>query len=248
MVREMSQMRFPRYVGRDPRDFFYLLLKESIFDEPPAGAAGGEWKACGGEEGYPVPVVTAELRSGVQLYKVDLEQVSFTVETSRPDDALLAVPFGISGQGIATGLRLDREEISPLQAGAFGIAFGERGASLLEPGVDTAEPNVVQGVSPAMARMFPVRHMLGSDAEGWLYVATGDGGADELAGELDRTGSQSSMAMIPAGQAPDAPTYWLVARPSGIRAWMRIFEDTEPVPPSVWREVFRQRGHLLDHD
>ena len=32
LVDEMGNMRFPRYLSRDPRDFFYLVLKNTIFD------------------------------------------------------------------------------------------------------------------------------------------------------------------------------------------------------------------------
>jgi hypothetical protein len=96
--------------------------------------------------------------------------------------------------------------------------------------------------------MFPVRYMLGTDEQGYLIVASGEGGEGALAEGLTRAGVKRAMAMIPPGQSAEAPAYWLVARASGSPAWQRIFTDTEPVPPSVWREVFRQRGHLLDHD
>jgi len=248
MVREMSQMRFPRYIGRDPRDFFYLVQKDSIFDGPPPGTVDGQWKPCGGEEGYPTPVVSADLDSGVQLLKVDPGQVAFSVERERPEDALLAVPFGTAGQGIATGLRIRGADVYEPQPGAYGLSLGQRSVALLDPGAPSVDPDLIQGVSPAMARMFPVRHMLGTDGRGYLVVAAGDGGEEALAEALSRAGVERSMAMIPAGQSADAPAYWLVARADGVRSWQRIFEDTEPVPPSVWREVFRQRGHLLDRD
>jgi hypothetical protein len=248
MVREMAQMRFPRYVGRDPRDFFFLVLRKSIFDEPPTGAKGGEWKPCGGDEGYPTPVVSVDLDSGVRLIKVDPRQVTFSISESRPDDALLAVPFGTSGQGISTGLRIRGEEIHELQAGAYGVSFGERSATLLEPGAPSRDPDLVQGVSQDMSRMFPVRYMLGTDGRGYLIVASGEGPGEALAEGLVRAGVKRAMAMIPPGRAGESPAYWLVARASGAPAWMRIFEDTEPVPPPVWREVFRQRGQLLDHE
>ena len=184
----------------------------------------------------------------MRLLKVDPRQVAFSVTESRPDNALLAVPFGTSGQGIATGLRIGGEVIHELQPGAYGVAFGERSAAVLEPGAQSEDPDLVQGVSQDMARMFPVRYMLGTDDQGYLIVASGDGGEGALADGLSRAGVERAMAMIPPGQSTEAPAYWLVARASGSPAWERIFEDTEPVPPSVWREVFRQRGHLLDHD
>jgi hypothetical protein len=248
MVREMSQMRFPRYIGRDPRDFFYLVLRDSIFDDPPAGAKGGEWKPCGGEEGRPTPVVSAELEGGVRLLKVDPAQVALSVEETRPADALLAVPFGTGGEGIRTGLVIDGSEVHELQPGAYGISFDERAVALLEPGARTPATDLVQGISESMARMFEVRHMLGIDARGYLVVASGQSGEKALAAGLAEAGVERSMAMIPPGISQEAPAYWLVARAEGVPAWLRIFEDTEPVPPPVWREVFRQRGHLLDHD
>jgi hypothetical protein len=245
MANEMSQMRFPRYIGRDPRDFFYLVLRESILDHPPAEAVGGEWRPLAGVEGYPVAVASAELPEDLQLLKADQAQLAFAIEDARPEDALLAVPFTTGGQGISTGLVRDQQAVVALETGAFGLSFGERGAVLLDPGQPGEEPNVVQGVSAAVARMFSVRHAVGVDRAGYLLFASGQGGIEQLEQGLAAAGAERVMALLPPSQGNGEPSYWLVARQRGIRTAFRIFEDTEPVGPAVWGEVFRKRGKLL---
>jgi hypothetical protein len=94
--------------------------------------------------------------------------------------------------------------------------------------------------------MFPARHAVGVDRDGYLVFVSGAG--ERLLTEgLAAAGAERMMVLIPPGQGDAAAGHWLVARHNGVAAWMRIFEDTEPVPPVIWGEVFRRRGKLLKH-
>ena len=149
--------------------------------------------------------------------------------------------------GIVTGLRIDGRELSPLQGGEPGLSIGTDGVALLEPGAPTPGDSLVQGVPPTVGRMLDVRHAVAVDAEGYLLVAEGDSGMEGLVSGVRAAGGERLMLLIPPTGEPGEQTYWLTVRPSGSRAWKRLFTDVEPVPPPVWREVFRQRGRLLDH-
>jgi hypothetical protein len=52
MVRSMTPMRFPRYVGTDPRDFFYLTLK-AVLPGPPIPNAGDDSAGVFSTRGLP---------------------------------------------------------------------------------------------------------------------------------------------------------------------------------------------------
>jgi hypothetical protein len=246
MVPKMGHMRFPRYIGRDPRDFFYLVRLDSIFDDPPAGVDGG-WSPSGAREGLPVPAVTAELEGGARIFKIATDQVEVGVAEQEPEDALLAVPFVTGARGIATGLTVDGRELSPLQGGEPGLALDAGSVKLVEPGGDAPGDTLVQGVPPAVARMIEVRHGLAVDAQGYLLVTEGTAGVDGLVDGLRSVGGERVMLLLAPSGAAEERTYWLTVRASGTPRWRRLFEDVEPVPPPVWREIFRQRGKLLDH-
>ncbi|MFO8073563.1 MAG: hypothetical protein R6V85_17000 [Polyangia bacterium] len=246
-VREMAHMRFPRYIGRDPRDFFYLLRKPAIFDNPPEGLAG-EWIPRGARKGYPVPVLTGEMGGGAEIVKVDSGQVSFRISDEPPDDAPLVIPFSTAASGIETGLRAGGEELRPLQSGEPAIGFAGGSVTAFDPEDTVFGETVIQGVPAAVAEMLGVRHALGVDPEGHLLVAVGEVGQRKLAETLEDARA-GTVAFLPPPEAGDPDhVYYLVGRLEGEKPWRRIFPDVEPVSPSEWRRVYRRRGKLLDHD
>ena len=244
MAREMGHMRFPRYVSRDPRDFFYLLRRRSVFDVPPAAAgAGPEWQPVGAVEGMPVPIVRAAMGAGRFLYKVDTEQVVFRVVDGEPEDALLAVPFGTQAAGVTTGLRWRGDEKRPMQNGESGLAFEGTGVAWRDAG-DTAGGSILQGLSVNAAKLVKAAHAIGVDADGYVVVAASDEGAQDLGALLNGANVRESIVLIAPDETAPAggDAHWLVASGRPEPAAYRIFQDVEPVPPSVWREVYRRQG------
>ncbi|HEX6276334.1 MAG TPA: hypothetical protein VFZ53_25010 [Polyangiaceae bacterium] len=69
MIRLMALMNFPRYVGTEQRDFFYLTLRHVLPGEPvppaitPAEPGEGAWRTHGLEQhGWPAAIATTNLR------------------------------------------------------------------------------------------------------------------------------------------------------------------------------------------
>jgi hypothetical protein len=69
MIRLMALMNFPRYVGTEQRDFFYLTLRNILPGEPvpaaivPAEPGEGAWRTHGLEQqGWPPAIATTNLR------------------------------------------------------------------------------------------------------------------------------------------------------------------------------------------
>jgi len=179
LVEGMGSMRFPRYINRDPRDFFYLTVLPSVFDNPPASKApAAEWRPLASTEGLPVAGVMASLGDGV-VYKFDPAQIRVSVEESEPStETLPARPLADA--------KLARDQ--------DGFVF--------------------------------VAHM----SDGDLLPGLSRRGADDFEGLAD---------VVPG------TSQWLVIRAAPKAAFERLFTDVAPVPPSVWREAYRQRGRLL---
>ncbi len=250
MAGDMGHMRFPRYIARDPRDFFYLLRKPTIFDRSPIVGLDGkdtDWSPIGSSKGYPVPAVVASVGDEGKLYRFDLGQVRLSIQGERPNDALLAIPFVSSSRGIATGLIIDGREERPWQSGEPGLDLEGGKPSMLDSGSRGKGETAVQGVWPAVARLLDVRYALGVDPEGYLVAACAKG-IDGLTGMLEGVGAEKTFALIHPDTASDEKVRWLVVRSHPVAAWRRIFKDVKPVSEAVWRKVFRSRGRLLDHD
>jgi hypothetical protein len=246
LTREMAHMRFPRYAGRDPRDFFYLLRRPSIFDGVPAGLESG-WIARGAREGYPVPMVTGRTAWGTDLIKIDVSQAEFSVEPARPAAALVALPFATAAGGLSTGLVLGGAVVSPLQPGEPVVGLGPHRAVAVSLQAAAAERTAVQGLPLGITGAPNPRFAVGLDGGGHFIVAEGRGDVAGLRRTLEAAGVADGALLIHPEHAPaTGNSYWLVARFAGVKPWRRIFEDVEPVPPQVWREVNRRRGDLLD--
>ncbi len=247
LTRKMAHMRFPRYIGRDPRDFFYLLKRRSVFDGEPEGLESG-WTARGAREGYPVPIIAGRTRWGTDIVRIDVSQVDFAIEPDRPEGVPLALPFATAAEGLTTGLVRDGRIASPLQPGEPGIGLGRHRATAVSPEEAKAERTALQGLPVGIAGVPGPRFAFGLDAEGRFVVAEGRGDVDGLRRTLEAAGVADGAVLIPPEHEASAEgVFWLVVRLDGVRAWRRIFRDVQPVPPQVWREVNRRRGKLLDH-
>lgn len=78
MIKDMWHMNFPRYIGRDARDYFYLRLRESPREELDA-LTGLSWKGVGARAGAPVQV----LQSG-SWYRLPAARTTATVAAPEP--------------------------------------------------------------------------------------------------------------------------------------------------------------------
>lgn len=248
MVRGMHEMSFPRYIKRDPRDYFYLMLRAVLPGSPllppvsPAQPGEGQWHVAGlSQLAFPWPLARTRVRPDarrpdrwVNLVRIDARRVAFAPPDTTDEVVarVIGTPPPPSGRS-----RLVRVE----SHGAARWAIGTEG-----PGLDGAP------LVPGMA----ITRAVGIDGDGFLVYAVADRAAPDLVAQaLDLAGCGSERLALPsaasialtadrdvAGAAIDAtlsPSLALVARP--MRAGVRMFPEVRPVPPSVWYDAQHRR-------
>jgi hypothetical protein len=108
MVKGMPHMNFPRYIGRDGRDFFYLTLRAVLPGNPirpritPPEAKEGVWHVKGlPQHGFPYAIATTTLRPDpkqptvhAQLLKVDPRAVRAPGPSEEGGSPKVVVSFG----------------------------------------------------------------------------------------------------------------------------------------------------------
>ena len=247
MVRGMHET-LPRYIKRDPRDFFYLMMRAVL----PGGALvppvsppqphEGEWHVAGlGDHAFPWPMARTRVRPDaahperwVNLVRLDARRM-----TLGPAEAPGAPVARVVGATPATGTSLRLAWID--RSGASRWSIGTEGTGL------AGAPLI-----PGMA----VTRAVGIDTDGFLVYAVADRAQPDLvARALDLAGcrpermaltGQTAFALTAdrdiAGAAIDPhlpPTYALTAR--AMRGGVRMFPEVRPVPPSVWYDAQHRR-------
>ncbi len=249
MVRGMHEMSFPRYIKRDPRDYFYLMLRAVLPGAPlvppvaPPQAGEGQWHVAGlSQVAFPWPMARTRVRPDatrpdrwVNLVRIDARRVSF----APPDttDEVVARVIGSPPPPERGSSRLSRVEVN----GAARWSITTEG-----PGIDGAL--LLGGMT--------VTRAVGIDADGFLVYAVADRAAPDLVSlALDLAGcgperlalsATTAIALTGdrdvAGAAID-PTLGaslaLVSRP--MRGAVRMFPEVRPVPPSVWYDAQHRR-------
>lgn len=242
---EMRHMRFPRYIGRDPRDFFYLLKRDSIFDNPPSDAQ--PWSPISPQSGQPVAAVSTEWKGDVHLYKIDPKQTTIRIEWNKPDDALLSIPFSTSQNGLDTGLIVDGTVKMEPMAQAPTLMVSTDAAPSIDVYDKQRDHSLIQLVPKTSPSVRQITTAVSIDEQGYLVLGNSPiGPADRLHKAVETASRTPSLGFIPPGTEGEA-VYWLVVKSNPHPLWERVFKDVKPVPPQIWREVYRQRGRLLDH-
>lgn len=247
MVRGMDEMGFPRYIKRDPRDFFYLLMRpvlpgaalRAAVNPPLPGE--GEWRVSDlGPHPFPWPLARTRARPDpgqperwVNLVRVDPRRVA--VGPAGAASPVAVVRVGPSEGGSTGGLRW-RE----VQGAARWERVDEgallRGAAMTEASTSTRGACI--------------------DEHGWLTYLVADravagllwramslaecgehrialGGADALA--RDDARDLAGAAVDPTSQ----PTASLTLRDEpGV---VRVFPEVHPVPQRVWWDAQHRR-------
>lgn len=248
MVRGMHEMSFPRYIKRDPRDFFYLMLRAVLPGAPlappvtPAQPGEGQWHVAGlSDVSFPWPMARTRVRP-------DPERPERWVNLVRVDARRVALAPADTGDHVVArvvGAVAARE-------GALRLAWTERNGSgrwsIAREGVGVEGVELSAGASPTRG--------VGVDGDGFLVYAVADRAAPDLvARALDVAGCGPERLALPstaaiavsgdrdaAGAVIDphlTPTYALVARP--MRGGVRMFSEVHPVPTSVWYEAQHRR-------
>ncbi|MBL8600586.1 MAG: hypothetical protein JNK72_01550 [Myxococcales bacterium] len=248
MVRGMHEMSFPRYIKRDPRDFFYLLLRPVLPGEnlrPPQASAQpneGVFSVAGlGDAPFPWPMARTRVRPDpaqpdrwVNLVRVDPRRVALCAPDQAP--APFARVVGL-GPDAPQGLRIVWS--APQGGGRWGVADAGPGIAVspLEPGA-----TVTRGA--------------GLDDDGFLVWAVADRGTPDL---IDRAlrlaGCRSRRFALPPSAALSLSggrdAAGAAIDPSSTAAWAltlrdergatRVFPEVTPVPQRVWYEAQHRR-------
>jgi hypothetical protein len=229
-------MNFPRHIGREGRDFFYLLARPRLpgpdlpAPSAPLREGEGRWSVLGlPHNGYPwafartfVRPLSARPDAVVWMMRVDPSRVQTGVE--QPGG--LALGALVPGPG---GASLSLGAAGPVLAGPLlsDAAAGARAAMGLDP-----EGLVVIAEGPDRAAVLAALALAGvQDAR-----ALGDGGHVELGLSDGRSGLLDGGTSAPTTQG--ALVLWAASdTPSG----RRLFADVPFAPPRVWQARQGQR-------
>ena len=246
LVRRMSEP-LPRYIRRDARDFFYLLLRP-VLPGPslppvvtPAQSGEGTWHVSGlASAAFPWPFARTRIRPDpshadhwVNLVRIDARRVSLAPPETH-DGVLARVVGGTLAH--ASDLRLSMSQGSAGPQWVVGTQGDGIGGSPLVPGAA-----VLRGA--------------GIDANGFLVIAVADRAIPDLvAHALDAAGCgterialEGTALVLANGQgaagdtvpANATPTIAFVERSfSGAR---RIFPEVRPIDPNIWVTPQRRR-------
>jgi hypothetical protein len=185
-VATMAPIRFPRYLGRDPRDFFYLTRKR-VLPGPPVVHAGATYPfTTDGLPRVPWPRAFARARleaPGAWLVRIDARRVP--PPALAPDQAGEPVAWLTGGRALARPpASPDEEALYAVRAHGrtrFAVGRAPRKATVLLSGV-------------AFASAAASTAALGVDAEGFVLYAEADT-AEALRHALDAAGVARALAL-----------------------------------------------------
>jgi hypothetical protein len=258
MFRLMALMNFPRYIGTEQRDFFYLTLRPVLPGEPvpsavePAQAGEGAWRIQGLEQhGWPPAIATTHLRpdaarpaTSVGLIKLDPRQV-------RAPEPGEANPRRI----IEFRTPAERKDMS------FALWHSARaGFQVGREPPDAAATRITYGYAASEKPSIAANAALGIDPQGMLvYARVTEGENPGSDGALLRSllvslGCESTLflpgalgaELAPPGaeapvRAPGSGVVLVRAQGPSVR---RIFTDTPIVGPKRWAPIQTRRSTL----
>jgi hypothetical protein len=248
MIRLMALMNFPRYIGTEQRDFFYLTLRPILPGEPLPGAVSptlpgeGAWRTQGLEQhGWPPTIATTHVRP-------DAARPETTVGLVKLDPRLVRAPRpGEDGTKRVVEFRTPAGKKDM----TFSVWHGERVGFVI--GRDPPAHDAVRlslGYLASERASIASTAAVGVDRHGMLvYARVTEGGRPESDGALLRSvlesmGCENTLFFpqplgaelaAPGAEAPvRAPGSGVVlVRAEGPSA-RRIFTDTPIVLPKRW--------------
>lgn len=257
MIKGMPHMLFPRYIGRDGRDFMYLTLRAILPGAPlvprvqPAEPDEGVWRTRGlPQHGFPYAIATTSIRPDAKhpevrarVLKVDPRTVKVAPPKSSGKDAVLALSVGanppkpnksdpqlwLGTNSFAIGTISPGATAVPLFAGEPVQAATLSGASALV-GVTDDDGTLVIAIAdaPAGAALRTILQQLGC-SQVMLPPKTLD---LRLGGSLDMTGELA--------RSPLAGPVITLERGQAPAA-RELFPTTPVVEPSVWQPLQSRR-------
>lgn len=241
LFKNMALMRFPRYIGKEPRDFFYITLKRNLPGDPVAPGKGeaGEWAVAGlPGNAFPPSFALATLhpqeRTAVKLVRMDPRWTQLEVqgvENDKPerDGALLALPsslkvsvYGMPGWSVAEGERVILFGFDALaqewnvEVKPWSEADGERWSRIIAVSIPP------ESDAPAAGAIGIGPHRF------FTWAESSDGDMAALTDALERAGA-TEVIKIPAA-AGESVGWSFVRTGEGEAKIMPIFERQVPAP------------------
>lgn len=246
MVRGMHPLGFPRYIKRDPRDYFYLLLRPVLPGAPlrppiaPSVAGEGRWSIEGlSRAAFPWPMARTRVRPDaahperwVNLLRVDPRRVRPGAPGSEGRVATALAPPS-AGPGVPR-LRWDAQAGGRWIEATDGDGF--EGTTLPAGSAATRGACVDRdGFLVLAVADRPVTDLLAAA----LRLAGCEGATLALAGGAT-IAAEAGRDALGATIAPDAVARFdLVLRGGG--GAERLFPEIRPVPPRVWHDAQHRR-------
>jgi hypothetical protein len=248
MIRLMALMNFPRYIGTEQRDFFYLTLRPVLPGRPvplalaPAEPGEGAWRTRTLEQhGFPPAIATTQLRP-------DASRPDTSVGIVKLDPRLVRAPReGETGQKRIVELRTPAEarDMTTALWHSEGVGF-----SVGREAPATEATRLTLGYLAGERASIATTAAVGIDEDDMLvYVRVTEGARPESDGALLRSLLESlgcrdllffpsplgTELAVPGAEAPvRAPGSGVVlVRAEGPGA-KRIFPDTPVVGPKRW--------------
>jgi hypothetical protein len=216
-VRSMDPMRFPRYIRRDPRDFFFLTLRPMLPGPELPGLPGQRPVALSTQGlphvGWPHPFARAALGDvGARAWIVRIDAARVPPSPLAPPSAARTLAYLTRGRGLARdGAAFALHATRATTGGSLGLAYAvgvpPAGARVLVAGVDaSSEPDAEAA--------------LGVDAHGFIVYVERDGSALPISTLLRAAGVERAVAL-----------------PEGARLAFRVGERTVAVDGARERSV-----------
>ncbi len=250
MVKGMGHMRFPRYIGKDPRDFFYLTLRPILPGDPlalgrePGGDGEGVFSTAGlPHVGFPYALARTFVgaRPGARADVVRIDPQRISLEPAEGSVPLANVVPGLPGGSLALVAR----------PGPVGAQFA------IEPAATATAAVVMTGTSlPDPGVSVTARAAVGVDPDGRLVWAEGDLAsiaeamrAAEVTTPMALPGPDPHFEFVSEGRTarldgraptptpPSAVVLHGVDRPIA----QRLFPEVQPVHPRIWHPLQSKR-------
>lgn len=271
MVRGMDEMGFPRYLRRDPRDFFYLMLRPVLPGTPiatvvtPAQQGEGTWHVSGlGDTPFPWPMARTRVRPEashperwVNLVRVDPRRVTMVATEGRESsNTTTETPSGSNSDRVVSG------GTTPVVAQLVGVAEATENeprlswSSVRDVGhwaIGTQGPGVA--IQPLSVESSSIRGGCIDHDGYWVFAVADRAATGLLFHALDLVGCASARFSLPpsAGLAIDGTRGAAGAPidPGANRVFalvrrnapgaVRLFPEVTPVPMRVWYEAQHRR-------
>ena len=259
MIRNMGHILFPRYVGRDARDFFYLTARSVL--PGPAIDEASPWRTKGlPQHGYPYAAAIATTKQGDRKLRVlRLDPRMLRAEATETTEGLVAA-FGKPlhrGGGAAPKHGKDAGAPQPREPADKKLFLGPHVFS-----IERKAPTAAVAIADVSTAIIPdARAAVGiSDDDGmlqWVELAPEDApspaASEAMLKLLEKLGCSArglvvsevraflggSMDIAGEPAAAQIVTARLVRTPGPTAR--PYFESTEIVPPSVWNPLQAQR-------